>query len=365
LTRVSDVIKNKFNQTPFAVKDVRKLLESKDVNAISIATPEHWQAHIAIMGLKAGKNIYVEKPSSHNPGEGEMLVAAQKKYGMLVQLGNQQRSSGHTIKIIQRIQEGLIGKTYFGKAWYSNSRKSIGTGKVVPVPEYLDWDLWQGPAPRKRYKDNIHPYNWHWFWHWGTGEALNNGTHEVDICRWALELDYPKKISASGGRYHFQDDWEFYDTLVANFEYENKLITFESMSCNDKKYYGRGRGATIHGTEGTVLIDRVGYQVFDLNDKLLEEFKTKEKNKTQDILSMDSMTDSHFQNFVSGIRVGEKLRSPISECNKSVAILQLSNIAWKYGRTLKLNTTSGHIIGNEEAARMWTREYEPGWELNV
>ena len=365
LDKFAVAAEEKFNQIPIKEKDFRRILESRDVDAITIATPEHWHAHMAIMGLQAGKHVYVEKPSSHNPHEGELLVQAQKKYGKLVQLGNQQRSSDHTIEIIKKIKEGLIGKPYFGKCWYSNTRKSIGIGKVVPVPEYLDWDLWQGPAPRRAYKDNIHPYNWHWFWHWGTGETLNNGSHEVDICRWALGVDYPKRITSSGGRYHFQDDWEFYDTLVTSFEYDEKMITWECMSCQGKEYYGRSRGSTIHGTEGTVLIDRSGYQVFTLNDKLIDEYKTKEKTTTQDLQSINTMTTKHFQNLINGIRVGENLHSPIEEGNISVTMLQLSNIAWKLNRTLQLNKENGHILDDNKAMELWRREYEKGWELKV
>ena len=354
-----------FGYNPIIEIDIRKLLEDKDVDAITIATPEHWHTHMAVMGLQAGKHVYVEKPCSHNPLEGELLVEAQKKYKKLVQMGNQQRSSDHAIEIINRIKKGLIGKPYFGKGWYSNTRKSIGVGKIVDVPGYLDWELWQGPAPRRPYKDNIHPYNWHWFWHWGTGESLNNGTHEVDLCRWALGVDYPLRVSASGGRYHFKDDWEFYDTLVTNFEYDDKMITWEGTSCQGKSYYNRGRGATIHGTEGTVLIDRNGYQIFSLDDKLLEEFKTEEKNTTGDLLSIDTMTNEHFRNLVNGIRDGEKLRSPINEGNVSVTMLLLSNIAWKLNRALNLNTETGHIINDEEAMKYWGREYEKGWELKL
>jgi predicted dehydrogenase len=354
-----------FGQAPVQHKDVRKLLESKDVDAITIATPEHWHAPMALMGLEAGKHVYVEKPSSHNPYEGELLVRAQKKYGKLVQLGDQQRSSAHTIEAIGKIREGLIGRPYFGKAWYSNTRKGIGVGKVVPVPEALDWDLWQGPAPRRPYKDNIHPYNWHWFWHWGTGETLNNGSHEVDLCRWALGVDYPKRISAAGGRYHFKDDWEFYDTLVTNFEYDDALITWEGMSCQGKQYYGRGRGATIHGTKGTVLIDRGGYLIYDLEDRMLTEVKAAKAAATQDLQSIDAMTTAHFQNLVNGIRSGEALHSPISDGQVSVTMLLLSNVAWKYNRTLRLDTSNGHILGDAEAMTMWRREYEKGWEPRV
>lgn len=365
LAKFSKAVKDKFSINPVEEKDFRKILESKDVDAITIATPEHWHAHMTIMGLQAGKHVYIEKPSSHNPYEGELIVEAQKKYGHLVQLGNQQRSSDHTIKIMQRIKEGLIGDPYSGKSWYSNTRKSIGVGKVVPVPAELDWELWQGPAPRKIYKDNIHPYNWHWFWHWGTGETLNNGTHEVDLCRWALGVDYPNRVAASGGRYHFKDDWEFYDTLTTSFEYNDKIITWEGVSCNGKKQFGRGRGAVIYGTHGTVIIDRTSHQVFDLDDNLLEEFDTNEETSTQDLLSMDAMTDAHFQNFINGIRDGEKLNSPIAEGNISVTILQLSNIAWKLNRTLNLDKNNGHILNDNEALNLWQREYEKGWELKV
>lgn len=366
LNKFAKEAKERYHQNPVMEGDFRKMLESKDVDAITIATPEHWHTPMAVMGLQAGKHVYVEKPSSHNPREGELLVMAQKKYNKLVQMGDQQRSSDYTIKIMKRIKEGLIGIPYYGKAWYSNTRKSIGIGKEIPVPEYLDWDLWQGPAPRKQYKDNIHPYNWHWFWNWGTGETLNNGTHEVDLCRWALEVGYPNSVSASGGRYHFKDDWEFYDTLVTSYEYDDKMITWEGLSCNGKKQYGRGRGAAIHGTEGTVIIDRDGYDVCDLDNKIIESYrKSEKKTSTQDLLSMDNMTDAHFQNFINGIRNGEKLHSPISEGNISVTILLLSNIAWKLNRTLNLNKENGHILNDEQAMKYWHREYEPGWEIRV
>ena len=224
-------VEQELGYAPVADKDFRNVLQSKDVDAISIATPDHWHTPMAIAGVQAGKHVYVEKPCSHNPAEGALLVAVQQKYGKLVQMGNQRRSDPTYNEAIDKIHNGLIGRAYFGKAWYSNTRKSIGFGKQEPVPPQLDWDLWQGPAPRKPYKDNIHPYNWHWFKHWGTGETLNNGTHEVDICRWALGVDYPNSISSAGGRYHFTDDWEFYDTLVTNFEYGDKLITWEGKCC--------------------------------------------------------------------------------------------------------------------------------------
>lgn len=365
LEKFAENAQKELGNAPTTDKDYRKVLASKDVDAITIATPDHWHTPLAIAGLQAGKHVYVEKPCSHNPAEGALLVEAQQKYGKLVQMGTQQRSSKHTIEIVNKIHNGLIGRPYFAKAWYSNTRKSIGVGKEIPVPPTLDWDLWQGPAPRRAYKDNIHPYNWHWFWIYGTGETLNNGTHEVDVCRWALGVDYPNRVTASGGRYQFKDDWQFYDTLVTSFEYDDKLLTWEGKSCQGMRYYGRDRGSTIMGTTGTVLVDRDGYEVFDLHGRKTDEYKTGSETSSSDLTGRDSMTDAHFANFIAGIRTGEKLNAPIAVGNVAVTMLQLSNIAWKTQHELKLDPKNGKILGDPEAMKGWSREYEKGWEPRI
>ncbi len=362
---VEQVVKNS-GEKPKAEKDIRKILESKDIDAITIATPEHWHAPMAIMALQAGKHVYLEKPSSHNPAEGEKLLKAQKKYKPLIQMGNQQRSSVHTIEAMTKIHKGEIGDVYMGKAWYSNNRKSIGVGKQLPVPDHLDWELWQGPAPREAYRDNVHPYNWHWFWKWGTGESLNNGTHEVDLCLWALKVKYPNRISAQGGRFHFKDDWQFYDSLITTFEYGDKMITWEGKSCNNMQYFGRGRGATIHGTEGTLLIDRNGYEIYNNDNEKVFEFVKKQQDETTGLKGGGPMTDAHFQNFIDAIRNGGKLNSPIEEAQVTVTSLLLSNIAWKKGRLLEINPDNGQILNDKLAMDvLWGREYEPGWEPTV
>ena len=353
--------KEAMGSAPATEKDFRKILEHKDVDAISIASPDHWHTPMAIAGLQAGKHVYVEKPCSHNPAEGALLVEAQKKYGKVVQMGTQQRSSPHTIEIVGKIHGGLIGRAYYAKAWYSNTRKSIGFGKPAPVPPQLDWDLWQGPAPRRPYTDNIQPYNWHWFRTYGTGEALNNGTHEVDVCRWALDVDYPQRVTATGGRYQFKDDWQFYDTLVTSFDYSDKMISWEGKSCQGMKFYNRDRGAAIMGTTGTVVMDRDGYEIYDLNGKKTDEFKTGKMTSSSDLRGADTMTDAHFANFIAGICSGEKLNAPIAVGNVSVTTLQLSNIAWEVNRELKIDTKDGKVEGDAEAMKMWGREYEKGW----
>jgi predicted dehydrogenase len=361
LKKFADSAERELSYAPAADKDFRNVLQQKDVDAITIATPDHWHAPMAIAGLEAGKHVYVEKPCSHNPAEGAMLVEAEKKYGKLVQMGSQQRSSPHTIEIVEKIHSGLIGRPYFAKCWYSNVRKSIGIGKQVPVPPQLDWDLWQGPAPRRPYQDNIHPYNWHWFRNWGTGEALNNGTHEVDVCRWALGADYPRRITSSGGRYQFQDDWQFYDTLITSFEYDDKIIAWENKSCQGMKYFNRDRGSEIMGTTGAVIVDRGGYEVYDLKGSKTSEFKASSAASSSDLIGRDSMTDAHFANFIAAIRTGEKLNAPVSVGNVAVTMLQLSNIAWEVNRVLEIDTANGHIQNDPQAMKMWGREYEKGW----
>jgi len=220
----SDSIEKLGRKRPAACSDFRKALDDKAVDALVIAAPDHWHAPAAILASKAGKHVYLEKPCSHNPAEGELLVAAADKYGIVMQMGNQRRSFPNVAAGIAELKSGIIGRPYYAKTWYTNNRLSIGTGKEVPVPSWLDYELWQGPAPRKPYRDNLIHYNWHWFWHWGTGEALNNGTHFVDLARWGLGVDFPVKVSSSGGRYAYNDDWETPDTQLISMEFENKSI---------------------------------------------------------------------------------------------------------------------------------------------
>ncbi len=365
LKKFADGVERELGYAPAAEKDFRAILQQKEVDAVTIATPDHWHAPMAIAALQAGKHVYVEKPCSHNPAEGAMLVEAQRKYGKVAQMGTQQRSSPHTIEIIDKIHNGLIGRPYFAKCWYSNTRKSIGTGREASPPPQLDWDLWQGPAPRRPYRDNIHPYNWHWFKLYGTGETLNNGTHEVDLCRWALGVDYPRRITSSGGRYHFKDDWQFYDTLITSFEYEDKMISWENKSCQGMKFFNRDRGSEIMGTAGAVIVDRDGYEVYDLKGNKKDGFDTGKTTLSSDLAGRDSMTDAHFANFIAAIRTGEKLNSPVSVGNVAVTMLQLSNSAWEVGRELDIDAADGHILRDPEAMSMWGREYEKGWEPHL
>jgi predicted dehydrogenase len=367
LAKYATRVKDAMGYAPATERDFRNVLAKKDVDAVTIATPDHWHTPMAIKALQAGKHVFVEKPCSHNPAEGALLVEAQRKYGKLVQMGNQQRSSPHTIEIVDKIHNGLIGQAYYAKSWYSNTRQSIGIGKVVPVPDHLDWELWQGPAPREQYRDNVQPYNWHWFRNWGTGEALNNGTHQVDVCVWALGVDFPQQVTATGGRYQWKDDWQFYDTLLTSFTYSDKVIDWEGRSCQGMKLYDRDSGSSIMGTTGTVVVDRQGYEIYDWKGVKKSEYKLPQATSTSssDLVGADTMTDLHFTNFIAAIRTGVPLHAPVSKGNIPVTMLQLSNIAWMVNRQLSLNTSDGKIKNDQEAMKMWGRQYEKGWAPTI
>ena len=357
--------KKNIGYVPKIEKDFRKLIENKDLDAVFIATPEHWHAHMTIMASQAGKNVYIEKPCSHNLYENELLVVAQKKYGTKIQMGNQQRSAITSILAIDEIRNGIIGDVYKGEAYYSNNRGSIGIGKIVRVPKFLDWDLWQGPAPRVQYKDNIHPYNWHWFRNWGTGEVHNNGTHEIDICRWALGVDYPESVTSFGGKYSYQDDWEFVDNQQVTFKYQGwKFITWTGHSRGLIQPKQPGRGVTIYGSKGSIQLDRNFYKLYDLGGNLIKHEKESAVSKTIDTRGQGGLDENHVGNLFDSIRYNKSLNAEIKDASISTHLCHLANLAQDLGETLQVDTKTGKILNNI-VDNYWKREYAPGWEPKV
>ena len=357
--------KKNIGYVPKIEKDFRKLIENKDLDAVFIATPEHWHAHMTIMASQAGKHVYIEKPCSHNLYENELLAVAQKKYGTKIQMGNQQRSAITSMLAIDEIRNGIIGDVYKGEAYYSNNRGSIGIGKIVPVPKFLDWDLWQGPAPRVPYKDNIHPYNWHWFRNWGTGEVHNNGTHEIDICRWALGVDYPESVTSFGGKYSYQDDWEFVDNQQVTFKYkDDKFITWTGHSRGLIQPKQPGRGVTIYGSKGSIQLDRNFYKLYDLGGNLIKYEKEGAVSKTIDSRGQGGLDENHIGNLFDSIRYNKSLNAEIKDASISTHLCHLANLAQDSGETLHIDTETGKILNNI-ADNYWKREYAPGWEPKV
>lgn len=365
IEKCAGAVKKIQDSTPKAAPDFRKALDDKNIEAMVIATPDHWHAPAAILSCKAGKHVYVEKPCSHNPHEGELLVAAAKKYNRKVQMGNQRRSWPNVIEAIQKVKDGVIGRPYYGKGWYANTRPSIGIGKKTEVPAWLNFDLWQGPAPREAYRDNILHYNWHWFWNWGTGEGGNNGTHMVDLLRWGMDVEYPTGVQSTGGRYRYKDDWETPDTQVVTWTFgNNTIMEWEGRSCNGLHIDNSSVGVAFYGENGTVVIgEGNNYKIYDLQGKLIKEVKDQTPVNAQSLVNPSEALDAlHIQNFFDGIRKGTVLNSDIEGGQKSTLLNQLGNIAQRTSGILKIDDSNGHIIGNAEANAHWKREYAPGWE---
>lgn len=368
ITKCQASIEKAMGYKPKGDRDIRKVINSKEVDAWIVATPDHWHAPAALLAMQAGKDVYLEKPCSYVPAEGEILIQAAAKYNRVLQMGNQRRSWPNVQEGIQALKEGVIGNVYFGKSWYTNNRKSIGIGKEVAVPEWLDWELWQGPAPRVAYKDNVVHYNWHWFWRWGTGEALNNGTHMIDILRWGMDLDYPTMVNSAGGRYFCEDDWETPDTQVINIEFGNKFsMSWEGRSCNGRTVEGSTVGSMFYGEKGSLLITgNDGYKIYGLDNKLIKEQESKVAIDPRNLMNpAESLDAFHINNFFDGIRKGEKLNSDILSGHKSTLLMQLGNISQRTGRSLKIDSQNGRIMQDPEAMKLWDRDYEPGWEMKL
>ena len=352
--------------TPKSEKDCRKVLEDKSIDAIYIATPDHWHAPLTIMGCKAGKHVYVEKPLSHNPAEGEMAIAAARKYDRIVQMGAQRRSAPVLTQGIEQLHNGIIGRVYLAKTWYTNTRKSTYL-KPGTVPSWLDYELWQGPAPRAPFQDGLIHYNWHWFWNYGTGEALNNGTHEVDVARWGLNVDFPTRVTSVGGRYHYQDDWQTPDTQIVTMDYPGRVsLMWECRSSNGRAIEGSDRGIIFYGEKGSLDTGGDSYKVYDNDGKLIKEVKSlivegaiEGRNTASPSLGMDSL---HVADFLDAIRNHRRPNCDVETGHKSIVGMQLGNISWRVGHDLHIDPQNGHIINDPEAQQLWSRDYEPGWE---
>ena len=350
---------------PKLENDFRKIIEDKDVDAIMNATPDHWHAPGAIMAIKGGKHVYVEKPCSHNMNESDLLVTAASKYNKVVQMGNQQRSSGHTQEIVSEIHNGAIGVPYRAVAFYINGRGEVPVQKKTAAPKGLDWNLWQGPAIHRPYTEETWNYNWHWYgWNYGTAEAGNNATHELDVARWALQLYYPTSVYVEAGKRHFFDDgWEMYDTMEATFKFANdKEIQWDGRSRSQYNTYGQGgRGTIIYGSEGTVFVDRGKYILYDRKGKVVKDSKSKSNEAGTALGGGGDMSTTHVSNWFDGIRGKAKLNSHIADGVISQSLVHYSNIAYRIGHGFDIDDASGKMY-DREAMKLWGREYEPGWE---
>lgn len=335
---------------PKTTGDFREILDDPSVDALVCAAPNHWHAPATILGCAAGKHVYVEKPCSHTPAEGELAIAAARKHDRVVQMGSQRRSWSAVVEAIKKLHSGEIGDVLYSRTWYNNRRGPIGTGKPADVPEWLDWDLWQGPATRKPFIDNIVHYNWHWHWHWGNGELGNNGIHGLDVARWGLDVTYPIRVTAGGGKYRHHDDQETPDTMMVTYDFpENKTITWEGLSWSPLGPHDVGFGISFHGTEGSIVVRNSGYSQFDMRGKEV----TTQSGSNGD-------TD-HFADFLGAIRTGRRPNADIELAHQSTLLCHLGNIAYRANQVLQIDPSSGHINDDGLMETYWSKEYADDW----
>ena len=342
---------------PARYTDIRKLLEDKSIDAISIATPNHSHTVDAIWACQAGKHVYVEKPCSHDMFEARQIVAAARKYDRLVQHGTNLRSDVSTREAIEKLRGGLIGDIYMARGLCFKWRDTIGRTPVAAVPPGVHYDLWLGPAPKTPFTRNHFHYNWHWFWSYGNGDLGNQGIHELDVARWGLGVKYPTRVSAIGGHFMFDDDQQTPNTLTAMYEFEiggkKKTLIFEVrhwISNDEAGIAGRrGRNAV-----GNLFYGSKGYLTVDSSGKYAS-FLGREQQPGPGL----SREGNNWGNFIDAIRSGkrENLHAPIEEGAISTVLIHLANISYRLGRTIDFDETTYRCKGDAEADRMFRRQY--------
>jgi predicted dehydrogenase len=346
------------NKTPKGVTDLRQILDDRGVDAVWIATPDHWHAPAAILALNAGKHVYVEKPCSHNIREGQLMAEAQARSGKHLQVGTQSRSTAVVQDAIARVQGGAIGDVLVAKAWNSQRRRSIGKSQPSEPPPQLDFDLWTGPAPRVPYRSNLLPGIWRWWYDFGCGDIGNDGVHDIDVACWGLGVaTHPSRVACLGGKSYFEDDQQFPDTQYAVFEYpeaagpgRSKQLVFEQRIWSPYVQEGYENGAAFYGTEGMMIIGHsVGWTLYGPRNK-----KIAERSGPADLAA-------HHQNFLDCIRGAAKAPSAdVMAGHRSATLVHLANIGARIGRVLHFDPRSQTIVGDTEAAALVARRYREG-----
>lgn len=350
---------SKYGYTPETETDLRKVFDRKDVDVVSVATPNHWHSLATIWACQAGKDVYVEKPGSHNLFEGRQMVEAAKKHERIVQHGVQLRSSEAVREAVDHLRNGLIGQVYLARGLVFRTRASIGHFKDPDTPPAnLDWTLWQGPVKERAFSKRLVHYNWHWHWNYGNGDVGNQGVHETDMCLWGLGLDntFPSEIVAMGGKFLWDDDKETPEVLSSSYMFpeQKKMIEFEVRPWTTNTEGGAGVGNIFYGSEGYLVIK--GYSTY-------ESFK--KDGKPGPKRSDGDPVAKHFANFIDAVRKRDKsiLHAPVETAHTSSGLAHLGNIAFRLDRKLKFDPKTETFPGDAEANAMLTRDYREGFEV--
>jgi predicted dehydrogenase len=348
-------------------RDFRRVLDRKDIDAVIVATPDHWHALPMIMACQAGKDVYVEKPSSLTIEEGRKMVEAARKYNRIVQVGTQQRSGAHFQKAVEVVRSGKLGKVSFVRAWNVGNQYPAGIGNPPDgdPPSGLDWDMWLGPAPKVPFNANrfgVFPDRWssfRWFWDYAGGMVTDWGVHLLDIVQWAMNVDYPQAVTATGGKFYLQDNRETPDTISVTYEYPGFICTYENRECNGLPIHNNGYGITFHGTDGTLYVNREYFEVIPE--------KREGTNRVEPMREQNSNDQhlTHVRNFVDCVKSRQKPICDIEIGHRSSSTAILGNIAYRSRQRVVWDGKSEQVVGGGEAAKMVTKAYRKPWTLKV
>jgi predicted dehydrogenase len=349
--------------------DFRKILDRKDIDAVIVASPDHWHALQTVMACQAGKDVYVEKPVSVTVDEGRKMVQAARKYDRRVQVGTQQRSGDHYQKAAEIIRSGQLGKITFVRTWNFGNQTPGGIGNPPDAnpPDGLDWDLWLGPAPMRPFNQNrfgVHPDRWssfRWFWDYAGGMMTDWGVHHLDIVQMAMQVDAPAAITAMGGKLALKDNRETPDTLMVTYEYLSEknggfVCTYENRECNAQGWNGHGYGILFHGEDATLYINREYFEITPEKGRSVEVQRVKNENK---------QGDAHIRNFLDCVKSRQKPISDIEIGHRSTTTCLLGNVALRSGRRIVWNAKTERIEGDNAASKYLSREYRKPWKLIV
>ena len=353
LTQRGAQVKAKTGKMPKLVRDYRELLADPAIDALMVATPDHWHALLTIEGCLAGKDVYVEKPASHNIREGKAAVAAARKKGRMVQMGTQIRSAAFLKEAREFVRSGALGKVISGRAWETGRSSAIQLAADSAPPEGLDYNLWQGPAPERAYNKTIVEGGWRWMFDYGTGDLGNDGVHRIDYCRYVMGLDaFPEVISASGGKFFFEDDQQWPETLFVNYDYPGHVLQYEMRLWSKPRLFDAGEGAVIYGENGWMQLTNTSWKAFDAAGKVMKEGKS------------DAGQQAHVRNFLDAVRSRkrESLNQEIYSGHISTVMCHAGNIAWRTGKKLRFDPKT-ETFDDAAANALIGREHRKGFEL--
>ena len=336
---------------PKVVKDFRVALDDPEVDVLVIAAPDHWHALATVMACQAGKDVYCEKPASHNIIEGRRAVDAARKNQRVVGCGTQRRSGADFQKAVKVVKSGRLGDVNMARCWINSTRPTIGYEDPISPPPNLDFDLWAGPGPDDEYKKNLVHYHWHWRWAFGTGECGNNGIHALDVARWGMGMEDPELISCGGGKYFFDDDQETPDTQLAQFDFKDGVIQWEHRTWCRRGIEDSTFGIAFYGSEGSLILGSGGYKIYNRTNKEIESEPVAEREL------------AHLGNFIECLETRERPNADIEICHKSTNLCHLANISYRTRSTLRWDGAQEQFIDNPEANTYLGREYRKGYEL--